>query len=203
MKEMVILVNIFIFLYITLILLSGIKVRSLGVGILSYIDELFIIICFILAIRQILISKKIGKNSFNIFLGMILFMILGILSCYLNSSFSLNNLFMSSFLSIKFWLLLFSIENITFDIKQKQAILNSIFFVEKIAIFLGIINLLFPKIYFSIFYFEENYIRFGIRAITSCFNHPSTFGWFMLICSFIHFGLAKKTIQKKNLKKEL
>lgn len=183
---------------IVLILLEGTKFNYIDFSKLTYLDETYILVCLLIAIKNILKEKKINKSSFKLLIGIMTFLFIGIISCILNSNYTFKSLIMSSFLAIKFWILVFSIQNIKINGKTKKTIIKAILFVEKIAIVLAILNIFFPNIYYSLFTFEEKYIRFGMQSITSCFNHPATYGWFMLVCAFIH--LSK--YQEENTKKE-
>ena len=112
--------KIIISLMLFVILFQGIKLNIPEIPFLSYIDEIFIVICLILALKRIIKSGTINKNSFKILLALMVFIILGILSCVLNSQFDIKSLMVSTFLSVKFWLLIFALENINLDDKVKE-----------------------------------------------------------------------------------
>lgn len=180
-------------LFLALILFQENKLNFFYYNLFSYIDEIFIVFICVLTFFSIFRKKRIYKEHHNLFLLILLFIFVGCLSWIINSfkNSNLTNLIMSAFLACKFFICIicFSILDFKFDIKKY--ILKIIFLVEKIAIIIGFINFVTPNIYFKFFSFNERYIRFGFESITSCFNHPSTFGWFMLLCSFLHFLLYR------------
>ena len=190
--------KIIISLMLFVIFFQGIKLNIPEIPFLSYIDEIFIVICLILALKRIIKSGTINKNSFKILLALMVFIILGSLSCVLNSQFDIKSLMVSMFLSVKFWLLIFALENIKLSEGLKESIIKVIFIVEKIAIVIAIFNLFFTETYLNYFSFDESYYRFGMISITSCFNHPATFGWFMLFCAMLRFSIFYYEKQQKD-----
>ena len=194
---------IYNFIFITIItsLIQTIKFKYiLNIKIVSYIDEIIVVILAILAILKVLRRKKIEKINMKLSIGIILFSIIGIVSCIKNSESNINLILLSNFAAVKFWITLISI-SILFENKDKEKvwkkICKAIFIIEKIAIIFAIFNLFFRDVYLSLFTLQENYIRFGFTSITSIFNHPATYGWFMILCALIRL-LDQKEKSNKN-----
>ena len=189
-------ITISIFLY--LILFQGIKLNMINLSILSSVDEIFVFLFGFIFIFNIIKNKEILKEQLYLVLIVSLFSIVGLLSFFINSTGSLLDLLMSNILAIKFFLVIIAFFTFNFKFDIKSVIVKVIFNVEKIAIILGSVNFIFPMFYLKFFTFAERYTRFGLESITSCFNHPSTFGWFMLVCAIIHFTRYKYEDSKRD-----
>ena len=137
--------------------------------------------------------------SLELLFLIIIFLFIGIISCVVNSQYKMSALIFSSFLAVKFWLIIFAMLNIKADDKINRALFRCVKTIEIIAIILGVINFLFPTFYLRIFTPTEIPYRFGFLSIFACFNHPGTFGWFMILCSFIHFIDYETDQKKKNI----
>lgn len=185
---------------IVFLLLCGNMNNIINFDIFSFADEVFVLIVLLFSIVKLLDKKKINIRTLKNVELLSVFWLLGIISCILNSNYSIMSLIVSSFLAIKFWLLVFSFEHLG-DYKDifKQ-IEKAIYIVEKIAIVFALFNILMPNYYLQYFTFNENFVRFGLTSITSCFNHPSTFGWFMSLCCYFRFCDYCINKNKKTLK---
>lgn len=177
--------------FMYLIIFQGIKLNGIKLSMLSYIDEVFVLFIGILCIYNVVKSKKINKKMAILCILMIAFWLIGIMSAILKSNTTFYALIMSSLLVLKFWIVIISFSTIEFKFDLRKAFIRILFFVEKIAIIIGFFNFFFPSLYLKYFTFAERYTRFGFESISSCFNHPSTFGWFMMVCSFMHFTMYK------------
>ena len=63
----------------------------------------------------------------------------------------------------------------------------------------AIINLLLPGVYYSIFPYTKS-IRFGIPVITSFFNHPGKYGWFLLFMAIFYYSKYKYNHISSNIR---
>ena len=189
--------------YLIIILLSFLLFQDLiesiiKINFIGYIDEIFIIAFFILSIINILSTKKINVISIYLILFLLLFSILGIISCYINSSFNLKNVILSNFISIKFWLLVFSIINLNFKEKTLNNIKDSLEFLGFVVASFAIVNLVLQDKYYSLLPISPMY-RFGIISVNSLFGHPGRYGWFMLFMTIYYFSQYKINNKKEFL----
>ena len=174
-------------------------IAKTGLSFLGYLDELIIIMFLLLAIINFIKTNKIKRFNLKLSLMTISFIIIGTLSCYINSNCIFKNTLMSCFLSVKFWILLLSISS--FDINEStiKKYYKALFVLEKIVLIFALINLFSLGLYKSIFPVSHTNYRFGIISVCSIFNHPGKYGWFMFFCALAHFSIYKNDNNKKEL----
>ena len=98
---------------LTIMLLFQTTITSITkIKIIDYIDEVFIVILFIYSMIKIIKAKKVNKNSLILGMLVIIFSIIGVLSCYINSDFVFERVILSNFLAIKFFIIIFALMNI-------------------------------------------------------------------------------------------
>ena len=168
-------------------------VRLVGADFLNYFDEIFVVFLTIVAIINILKDKKINYTSLIIAFFVIIFIMIGFVSCWVNSNF-----FLSGFISIKFWLMIIALLNINTE-NIEMSFFSSLELYTKIVIFVAIINVLLPNLYYSFFKFPR-FSRFGFIAVTSLFNHPEKYGWFMLFMTIYYYSKYMREENKKYIK---
>lgn len=189
----------FTYIMIFLLLFQSTLEFLLGNTIVSYIDEIFIAIVFFIALINIFKYKRISKISLNILVVIIIFVSTGFISGILNSKYVMTDLVLSSFLSCKFFLLIFSISNIKLSDVFKKYTLSAIKFFGGVCLVFALFNMLFPNIYFKLFPFAIQDYRMGFLCITSLFYHPGIYGWFMLLVSLLYFSDYVSDKNKKSL----
>lgn len=170
-------------------------------GFVTYFDEILVVILAIWSIMNIIYKGKIDKLSLKMFILLVLFSFIGIYSCYENSSFILINLIMSNFLSIKFFVVIISLMNITIMTSTINCIERAILFFSKIVMVFAVFNFIMPSIYEKIFPFVIQMYRFGLPSVCSLFVHPGTYGWFMLFISLYHYSSYLLTNDRKYFRK--
>lgn len=190
--------NIIIYLIIGILLFQDTIEKITELKIITYIDEISIAILFVISIFNIIRYKSITKFSIKLILGICIFSIIGILSCYLNSTFDIGKVILSNFLAIKFLILIFAVTNINVSDSIKQTVLNSITFYGKVILVFAIFNMLFPDIYTHMGIGFISY-RFKMISICSLFDHPGKYGWFMLFVAIYYYICYKETKEKKNI----
>lgn len=168
-----------------------------NIWIVGYIDELLVCFLVILAIINVIKTKKINYISIIILILIIIFSFIGLLSGYLNSKFVFIDSIISNFLSIKFMLLIIALMNIEIKKKFIQYTINSMLFYSKVVMIFAMANFLFPKTYNNIFPFVNLSYRLGMPTVYSIFIHQGTYGWFMLLISGYHMS---NYLINKNLK---
>lgn len=188
--------KLLIFILIVLLIFNETICDALSINFLSYADELFVLILFVYSIVSILIRKTINKFSIYLLFFIILFSFVGILSCYLNSKFNFKLVILSNFLTIKFWLLLFSFCNISFSKNTRKSFKECLETIGKIVIVFALFNILFPNLFYKLSPYTISH-RFGFVCIISLFNHPGKYGWFMLFMAIYYYNEYKNTKQKK------
>lgn len=191
--------HFFIVLAIVGILFQDQLMTITNIQILTYSDEVFILIIVLIAGIKILKEKKTNKITIRLIIGIIIFSFFGILSAYINSSFNLNHILASNLLAIKFFLVLVAFliidikaETINFLIKCMKVIANS-------AVFVAIINMLAPNFYLKFFPWGFIKARFGIISPTSIFEHPGTYGWFLILVAGFYYSKYMKSKEKKDI----
>lgn len=189
---------IFTILMLLMIMQDNLVAKT-GISILKNYDEILTVMLFIVALISL---KKNNMTKINIKLITLsaIFMVVGFLSCYLNSRFIIKNVVMSSFLSIKFWMIIISCSLLKTDDKNLNKLYNSLFFVEKIVIVFAIFNILFVDYYKILFPVSMISYRFGFLAVCSVFVHPGKYGCFMLLCALAHLSRYYKYKNKKEIK---
>lgn len=178
--------SIFIYMLMAIILFQNTIVGITHIKFINYIDEIFIASIFIVSIITIFKNKKINLFSLKQILLLSMFFLIGIISLKINSDFKFNQAISSGFLSIKFWLMVFSISNIKLSEKIKDYLIKSVMFFEKIVLIFAVLNLVMPNIFIKIFPSTVISYRFGLLSISSLFLHPGKFGWYMLFCAVVH-----------------
>lgn len=187
---------------LTIILLFQTTITSItNIKVIDYIDEVLIVMLFVYSIIQIVKEKKINKDSLILGILVIIFSIIGILSCYINSDFVFERVILSNFLAIKFFIIIFALMNIKINEDIKKYFIDALLFCSKIVILFAVINFIFPKFYANIFPFANLEYRFGIPTVRSLFEHPGKYGWFMLFIATYHYAKYISTNNKNELYK--
>lgn len=178
-------INILIFISLIIIFFQSLLIDLTGINFINSFDEIFTIIIFVYSIIHIIKIGKISKTSIILLIFTFIFFIFGIISyyCY-NNHFDIIAL-KSGFLSIKFWIVVFSISTFKIDNRFIEKIIKDILILEKIVLFFAMINLFMPNLFLHLFPSTIVSYRFGIMSISSLFLHPGKFGWFMLFCFII------------------
>lgn len=171
----------------------------INISALNYIDELLIVIAFLNSLFHSIRTKKINAVTLKLILLTFTFSIVGIFSCLINSSFILKNVIYSNFLAIKFWIMVIALSNFEYNENFYNKIFDAITFYAFFNIIIGVVNIVLPNFYFSIFPNSEKSIRYGFTAICGLFNHPGKYGWFMLSASIINYVKYTKYNNKKDL----
>lgn len=174
-----------------------------GISFINYIDEIIITVLAIIAIISIVKKHTVKTFHFKLLMFILIFLIIGSFSCYLNSSFIFKNTLMSGFLSTKFWILVLTVSLFSVSESNIKKYYKALFILEKIVILFAIINIVSLNTYQNMFPLSHITYRFNIIAVCSIFNHPGKYGWFMLFCALAHFSIYKKDNNKSDLYKTL
>ena len=185
------------FITIFLLLFQESIQRVAPISVIDYFDELFVIICTIIAFGKILHTKTINKQIVILFLLLIGFFATGTISLYKNSSYEFSKFLESSFLAIKSFLLILDISIIGYSDEAKKQFINIMNNIGIICAVVAVVNFLFPNIYIKIFPFGIITYRFGFVSVTSLFYHPGRYGWFMLLLSIMNYVIYKNNGKKK------
>lgn len=170
---------------------------------LSYTDEIIILVLLFMSLLIIVKEKKMKKISLTIIIGILGFSAIGIVSGYLNSSVDFITTISANFLSIKFLILIFAFTTIKLSKSTIDFLIQCLVIIANIAIVVGVINMIFPEIYLSIFPWGYIESRLGIIAPSSIFEHPGTYGWFLMIVASYHYVKYSTENNKKDLRKFL
>lgn len=184
--------SVIIHLIIGLLLFQDTIQKIIGFNGITYIDEIFIVTLSIVSVVNIIKYKRINKFSIGIFIGTLIFSIVGIISCYINSSFNIIRTILSNFLATKFIVLILAIINININEKVKDEIISAIIFWAKIVLIGAIFNIVFQETYAMLDIGSVTY-RSNMIAVCSLFNHPGKYGWFMLFIAIYYFAKYKET----------
>lgn len=191
--------KILIYCLTGIILFQDTFVSITNISVFKNIDEIITIISIIILIGIIVQRKKIKKNSAILIVLVLLFSIIGIISCYINSEFVFSRVIISNILSIKFFILILSIMNINFNEKTKKYIVDALLFFSKIVMIFAIFNFVFPVEYAKIFEFAKVRYRMNLPTVYSLFTTPQKYGWFMLFIAIYHYSNYNITKSKKEL----
>lgn len=191
---------IIIYIFLFLLLFADTISSLTNLYLITYFDEIIIILILIYSVLYSINTKKITTISFKLLFLTLIFSIVGVLSCALNSEFILLRVINSNFLAIKFFVIVVAIANIKIKKETSNIFLNAILFYAKINVLVGIFNFIFPNIYYNIFPFAEKSIRYGFTAISGLFNHPGKYGWFMLASAIISYIIYNKNKNQKKYK---
>lgn len=190
--------SILLFIVMLIIIAQDNLINILKIPFLTNFDEIliiFMIILFIISLRK----KKISFFSIKMIVLLMGFMMIGVFSCYINSSFELKNVAMSCFLSTKFWIIVISCSMINFNKKFIDNFYKYLFIIEKIVLFFAFFNILFLSYYKQLFPISFVTYRFNFISVCSIFIHPGKYGWFMLFCAIAHLSLYVCDKNKKEL----
>ena len=129
-------INILIFISLLIIFFQSLLIDLTGINFINSFDEIITVIIFVYSIIHIIKIGKINKSSIILLIFAFVFFIVGIISyyCY-NNHFDMIAL-KSGFLSIKFWLVVFSISTFKIDNKFIERIIKDILIFEKIVLIL-------------------------------------------------------------------
>lgn len=170
---------------------------------LSYTDEIIILVLLFMSLLIISKEKKVKKISLTIIIGIAIFSAIGMISGYLNSHIGFTNAIAANFLSIKFLILIFAFTTIRLNESTTGFLIKCIVVIADIAIIVAIINMLFPELYLSIFPWGYTESRLGIIAPSSIFEHPGTYGWFLMITASYYYVKYSTENNKQDLRKFL
>lgn len=189
--------KVIVFLLVGILLFQDSITEIIGIEYLNYIDELFIV-----GILFFALLKSRGKIPFvavKLLLVTAAFFLLGIVYCVLFSEYTIYSLIMSSFLAIKFFLVVIAViilrpnDVIISYIKKSIKVMG---FISAIA---GVFNFVFPNLWCSIIPYAWVEWRLGIPSVLGLFIHPGQFGWFMLFVAILYYSEYKMTKKKKSL----
>ncbi len=162
---------------------------------LGYSDELIILILFICALVKILKRKRINTYVVSLFVYFIVYTITGLISYFVNSSGSLStiDLLMTTLLETKFMILILALLVLDFTPDIYEHILKILISASYICISVALINLFLPEIYIKVFSWGFIQKRYGIISPCSIFDHPGTYGWYLvLIGSYFYYKWYQK-----------
>lgn len=163
---------------------------------ITSIDSIFIIFTIGVSVIFILRNMKISKISFNVFIGAVIFFIIGIISFYVNSGKD-NEIYayLGSLSYLRFFLLIIAFANIpvgmiyfrVIDCIKKIGIVSSIFLP---------IQLILGEKYTNIFPFVIKGDQFfsGISSSSGLFHHSAVAAWFY--CLVITIFLIENVVYK-------
>ena len=198
MKEKINFRKIVIFLLFTFILFQDSFEITTNLYIITYFDEIFIVVYFIVSIIKT--NGVINKKVLKLFFWILFFLIIGIIGCIYYSNYQLKTLLVSSFLMIKFFICLMAVMIYPPNEQIKKDIICSIKILGYISIFSGLINLILPKIWLKLIPYTYTYYRDGLNSIMGLFIHAGQYGWFMMFTALIYlseYEVTKST--KKNI----
>lgn len=189
--------KVIIFIVVAILLFQDSITEIVGVSYLNYIDELFIVGLFLFA----LIKRKgrMPSIAVKMLLLTVAFFSMGIVYCVIFSEYTVKNLIMSGFLSIKFFLIVIAVvilrpkNELIVYVKQALKALGLICAIT------GVFNFLFPKVWTAIIPYAWVEWRLGIPSVLGLFIHPGQFGWFMLFVAILYYSEYKMTKDRKNL----
>lgn len=192
--------RIFIYIMVMLILFQESFTRWFNITIIDYLDEILIVFLVVISLLSTVKKKKVKKSVLILTVLILLFSIIGILSCYINSQFILSRVITSNFLAIKFFLMIIAIANLNISENIKKYIISALEFWAKIVMIIGLFNFIMPNLYSRIFTFATVTYRFGFISVTSLFYHSGRFGWFMLFMALLHYSKNKVSKNEKDKK---
>lgn len=172
----------------------------INIKFISYIDELLIIFLWLFVLLKVMKYKRVNKFSIKISLAIFLFSAIGILSGYLNSNFILPQALLANFLSVKFLLLIIALIYCPLNRSIIEHLIKRMIQAAKIASGFAILNILFPTIYLKICPWGFIDRRNGIVSPCSIFEHPGTYGWYMLVIAFYYYAKYYLYRNKKDQK---
>lgn len=193
--------NFFIFIFLLFILYQDSFCSLIKINILNYVDEIFVLLIFFIAIIK---SKgKIKSEVIKILGHMLIFYFVGVGSCLLNSDYKIINLLIASFLPIKFLLLVSSIILLKPDEKAANTLIKYIKFLGWVSLFGGIINFLFPQAWIDIIPYTYLYIRNNLNSVMGLFVHAGIYGWFLVFVGILYLMEFNKSNNKINIFKSV
>lgn len=169
----------------------------------SYLDEILVLILGLFAFIKILKEKKIDGVAFKFILIAALFYLTGVVSAVINSNYSISIVLLSGLLSTTFFLAIIFFMILDFD---EYIILRTFRYFEYIAIISAVfamLNMFFPDFYLFVVPWAFIRERFGIITPFSIFEHPGTYGWYMMFISGYYYSNYISTNKKKSLFKFL
>lgn len=166
---------------------------TLGDG-LNNFDELLIL--FMIPIVFINNYKKKNINIGILELSLIMILILGVASSFLNHV-PFNISMLGAILMLKGYLVFYIFKSTPFEEKDLVKIRKIFLYVFVVVLIGSIIDLLFPYWLRGVLNTENKYdYRGGIISIQSIFIHPGVYGWFMVFIG-LYFLSYSRVFKKK------
>ena len=187
--------KLLLFLLITILLYQDSLIDLIHINILSYIDETFVLIIFIMGL--VYSHGKIPKMVIKILGLVLIFSFIGIISYYTNSSMYSNHLVAANFLAIKFFLLLSGIIMISPKLETIEYCLSSIKIQGCLSLVAGFINFIIPSVWEKLVPYTYIYKRMGLPSVMGFFDHSGKYGWFMMFVAIIYYAYYKSTKEKR------
>ena len=188
-----------IFVIITILLYQDSFIKLTNINILNYIDELFIGVVFIFSLIK---SKgKISKFVALTWMKSIIFCVIGIVSCFLFSTYNSTIIIWAPILAVKFYILLGSIILCKPSENVKKYIIKSFKILGTISFFAGIINFLIPELWIKMIPYTYIYERMGLNSSMGLFIHAGQYGWFMMFIAILYLCEYHSKIDKNGYKK--
>lgn len=179
----------FVILLIFLLIYQDSVMKITGLDFLKYIDELIVLFIFLYSLKDFFSLVK--ERYIIILIGLAFcFTLTGYVSYFLNSSSSggITNAVLSSFLSLKFFIVVISLLHCRVTLNHRDLLIRILKIAAKFTALFAIFNFLFPNIFSLIFPFTTVNYRFGIVSVGSLFVHQAKYGWFMYFVALLYLS---------------
>lgn len=189
--------RLLLFVILCILIYQDSLVELVGFSTINYLDEIFILSFFIMTLVKN--QLKIKKDAGRLFVRIGIYFLCGITFCLVFSDYSSTNLLMSGFLSIKFFLVVFSAWLYPFKERTIREFMLCIKRIGWLSFFAGAINFVIPSLWTSIIPYTWIDYRLGMPSAMGLFTHPGQFGWFMLFVGLFHYVTYKRDNNVKAL----
>ncbi|MEW4309199.1 hypothetical protein [Rossellomorea marisflavi] len=165
----------------------------------SSLDEILVIVASFYLLIKVLATKSIKKSS----LILIIFVALFCFICTLNSIFNgeINIKFIiGTFLYVKCFLLYIGMQEMKINKNQLDVISNLLNYTGYIVVLFAILDFIIPTQFRTLINsYNRLDIRYGLVSVQSLFDHPGTYGWYLMLLSIKNFLQFTGLKKRKNL----
>lgn len=180
---------------ITSVFFSDQLVTVTGLNYFSYIDEFFLLLLCLIACISLFIKKKVSMIVVVMSILTVAFITIGTISAIVNSNYNLEIVVLSGLLSSTFLIAVLCFLIIDIPEYLLEFILKTFEYIGFLSLFVACINMLLPSIYTNLIVWNSISYRYGIITPASIFEHPGTYGWFMMVMAAFYYS---KYLSSKN-----
>lgn len=186
-----------IFVLTAVLLFQDSLTKLTGLSFLNYLDELFILGLF--GIALLLRRGRMPRLAVRLILLTLLYLAIGVICCLVFSEYRPRDLMLAALLSIKFFLLVISMIILRPGVSTIRMMQDAVKALGAFCFVCGAVNFLLPSLWTALLPYTWVEKRLGVTSVMGPFIHPGQFGWFMLFAGILYYSQYKTGRRRRDL----